>query len=187
MEAILERSPDLAIEYTGWQMDIRAGSFWDLTALTAIAKARNPRVCFEIGTGHGRTTLALARNTPPETSIYSLDLSTADHTGSVFRGCPEEAKITRLMADSTNFDFSPWKGRVDMVFVDGSHEYEAVKHDTKVAFELVAKNGVILWDDFAPGWYGVVKAIRESPRRASINYIWGTKLAYYENCGVQNG
>jgi len=72
----------------------------------------------------------------------------------VFRGCSEEAKITRILADSAKYDFEPWRRSIDFVFVDGSHEYEAVKLDTATAFEIVAPGGVIVW--VTSPWVGMV-------------------------------
>ena len=108
--------------------------------------------------------------------IHTLDISKDEVTGCMFRDKAESRKITSWTGDSGTFDFSPWKQKVDLVYVDGSHEYEAVKFDSQVAFELVAKEGCIIWDDFLPSWPGVARALRESPRSAQLRRIAGTKL-----------
>jgi len=145
----------------------------------ALTRFIDPSICFEIGTGHGRTTLHLALNTGRDAQIHTLDIAKNGIVGCVFRDLPERSKITSWTSDSRTFDFSPWKNKVGLVYVDGNHEYEAVKSDSSVAFELVARGGCIIWDDFIPSWPGVARALRESPRTALLRRIIGTKLVCY--------
>jgi hypothetical protein len=69
--------------------------------------------------------------------------------------------------------------RVDLVFVDGAHDYETVKKDTETAFSLVSENGCILWDDVDVDWPDVVKALKHSKNKKLMRRIRGTKLIYY--------
>ncbi len=179
LEALLRDCKHLDLKFADWDRDLGAGSFWDLTAIVAITKWMDPAICFEIGTGHGRTTLHLALNTRPDAQIHTLDITTDEITGCMIRDTAVGSKITSWTGDSRTFDYSPWKNRVDLVYVDGSHEYEAVKADSETAFELVAKGGCILWDDFIPSWPGVTKALRESSRAMRLQRIAGTKLVCY--------
>lgn len=179
LESLLLPCNSLDLKFADWQRDLGAGSFWDLTAIVALTKRIAPTTCFEIGTGHGRTTLHLALNTAPGAQIHTLDISKNEITGCMFRNRAEEKKITSWTADSRTFDFSPWKNKADLVYVDGGHEYEEVKSDSSVAFGLVAKGGCILWDDFIPSWPGVARALRESPKAGNLRRIAGTKLVCY--------
>ncbi|MBD1846524.1 class I SAM-dependent methyltransferase [Cyanobacteria bacterium FACHB-63] len=179
MEVILEGATNVPVQLSDWHRDYGAGSMWDLLAVCMIARHYNPKICFEIGTGHGRTTHHLALNTSDNTKICTLDISDTDVVGCVFRGQPSARKIRKLLGNSTSFDYSEWLGRVDLVIVDGDHSYEGVQEDTRRAFELLAPGGYILWDDFAPGWPGVVKALKEHDRARSFRRIAGTKWVYY--------
>lgn len=85
----------IGFKYESWDKDLGAGSFSDLTAIIATAKATSPDTCFEIGAGHGRTTLHFAINTAPSTRIYTLDIPTAPVAGSILRSHPESRKITQ--------------------------------------------------------------------------------------------
>ena len=38
---------------------------------------------------------------------------------------------------------------MDMVYVDGAHDYEAVRIDTINAMKMIRPGGLVLWDDFA--------------------------------------
>jgi len=54
---------------------------------------------------------------------------------------------------------------IDMLFIDGSHEYEDVKNDLNLYFEKVKSDGIILVHDTATndskGWEGPTKAVNE--------------------------
>jgi hypothetical protein len=52
--------------------------------------------------------------------------------------------------------------QADVIYIDGSHEYEAVLSDIKAYWPLLRPGGVMLGDDFDPGCHpGVTKAVRE--------------------------
>jgi predicted O-methyltransferase YrrM len=170
-----------ALEIEDWTGDPGAGSFWDLTAILLIARHLQPGRVFEIGTGHGRTTLNLALNTPPDAKIYTLDISDAEVVGKLFAKHTAAQKIQRIIADSSTYDFSKFAKQFELVLVDGNHSYEGVKIDTAAAFELVAPGGIVLWDDVHPTFSGVVRALKERPESVKIRRIAGTKLAVYQN------
>ncbi|MEA5581268.1 class I SAM-dependent methyltransferase [Nodularia harveyana UHCC-0300] len=179
LEDIINTDEQTSVTLADWNKDLGAGTLWDLFAICLITKVRSPPICFEIGTGHGRTTLHLALNSPKESEIFTLDISTDPIVGSIFRDHIAGKAVHSLVGDSKTFDFTPWKSRVDLVLVDGNHEYEAVMRDTAIAFELVSPDGCILWDDFTPGWPGVVQSLRETAQKHKIRRIVGTKLAYF--------
>jgi len=59
------------------------------------------------------------------------------------------SNVTHLSHDSRTFDFTPYHGAVDLVFVDGDHTYEGVRSDTVNAFRLLRNdNSVIVWHDY---------------------------------------
>jgi hypothetical protein len=60
LETILSKKTSLDIKLCHWEKDLGAGPLWDLIALIIITKALSPEICFEIGTGHGRTTTSCA-------------------------------------------------------------------------------------------------------------------------------
>jgi predicted O-methyltransferase YrrM len=160
--------------------------------LVAIARLRQPRTVFELGTYDGTTTMLLARNLP-DACILTLDLDPAlasiatvdgeidnarSGVGSRFIGHPEAQRIEQLIGDSRSFDFSPWFGSIDLVIVDAGHEYESASADTATAFQLLRPGGVIVWDDYVTGWPGVVRAVDESGRK--VFHLAGTDLAVYD-------
>jgi hypothetical protein len=58
--------------------------------------------------------------------------------------------VTHIGHDSLTFDFSPFIGRMDLVFVDGDHSHEGVKLDTQNAFKLTRNHfSTIVWHDYS--------------------------------------
>lgn len=176
----------------------------ELGILSQFAKNCEPRTyIFEIGTFDGRTTINLALNAPKSCAIYTLDLPPNKETKYAlesdeqhFVGKPEPglrykrykdiyreeiSRIHQLRGDSAIFDYSEYKDRCSLVFVDGSHSYEYAKSDTKVAMELAKKGGVIIWHDYGI-WKGVTRALEEinDENQFDLKNISGTSLAYWK-------
>lgn len=157
---------------------------------------------FEIGTFDGRTTLNLALSSHASIPVHSLDLLPDTDTvhgldpgerhmvdspqsgrrlKQVMQQVPALAsRITQLYGDSALFDFSPYRQRCGMVFIDASHTYEYVLSDTRAALAMIRPGGVIVWHDYGI-WSGVTQALetlRES-EGLDIANIAGTSLAYW--------
>jgi predicted O-methyltransferase YrrM len=168
--------------------------------LAALCRSLGVRTFFEIGTNRGRTAWTVARNNP-DCHVYTLDLparealaevqlavNDADRDlfagawdrGEAYEGTTEEARITTLHGDSARFDFSPYAGRMDFVFVDGAHSYDYVSNDTRRALELLGPGGTIAWDDYpaVPGVYRRLNELAPALDRA-LYHVYGTRLVLY--------
>jgi predicted O-methyltransferase YrrM len=167
--------------------------------IATLARGLECRTFLEIGTNRGRTTWTVARNNP-ELVLYTLDVSageppdemafdlgTDDRTffrdascGEAFRDSPESARITQLWGDSATFDFSPYSGTIDMVYIDGAHTYEYVKSDTANALRVLSPTGMIIWDDYTTGSdvYDHVTQIAASLDHP-VFHLFGTRMAIY--------
>jgi predicted O-methyltransferase YrrM len=199
VEAVGELKPDIKIlEARSTNGNV---SVFEVFALNVIAAAMAPKSIFEIGTFDGRTTLNLAANCPADSKIVTLDLPAAklgqtrfeleDYdksyvikpaSGQRFHGKPEAEKITQIFGDSGTFDFAPYHNSFDFIFIDGSHAYEYVLHDSHTALKLLrSKKGVIVWHDFGhPCWPGVLKALNELVQTkdfGGIRHIADTHIA----------
>jgi hypothetical protein len=172
--------------------------------LCAMGKLLDVRNVFEIGTFQGQTTWLLARNNP-QACIFTLDLPSLDaakqlkyeltdpeyfvawNRGIRFAGTPEAAQIRQLFGDSATFDFSPYRGTMDLVFIDGSHSYDYVKSDTEAAFRMLSDRGTIVWDDYLyyPGMYQLLNQLSPTLDRP-IFHIVGTRLAVYSRVDILN-
>lgn len=153
---------------------------------------------FEIGTFDGRTTLNLALNSPacrvatldlPPRTITRFAVESGERhyiektaSGERFlknsRMFPDAVnRIVQLYGDSAEFDFNPYEGECDLVFVDGSHAYEYALKDSHTAFRLRKNGGVIIWHDYGV-WKGVTRALEELEENtgAGLYHIYGTSL-----------
>jgi predicted O-methyltransferase YrrM len=158
----------------------------ELFAVAALASRLRAMVAFEFGTADGRTTRNLAANLPPSGRVYTLNLPLErDPThhqdtpvGSRFLRTEEAERIIQLWGDSREFDFMPYAGRCQFVFIDADHAEGAVWSDSQAGLELVdRRRGVILWHDALR--YGVQHALPRLAResRLPIHLITGTNLA----------
>ncbi|MFQ5953902.1 MAG: O-methyltransferase [Kiloniellales bacterium] len=173
--------------------------YWILAVL-----AKRARRLFEFGTCTGRTTYMWAANAPPDAVVTTLTLApgqvsqyaagtdddpaaarvAAEESGFsdfLYSGTPEASKIEQLYGDSKAFDETPYVGRCDLVFVDGSHAYSYVKSDSEKALRMVRPGGLVLWHDYhgprrAPG---VWRALNELNRRHALVHLAGTNLVAY--------
>ena len=76
---------------------------------------------------------------------------------------------------------------MDFVFVDGSHSYEYVLNDTRVALNLLNNSkGIIMWHDY--GWREVVRALNElymnDPKLNNLKHIADTSLVIFNTDSV---
>ena len=166
--------------------------------LCALARLLACRSIFEIGTFRGDTSWLLAHNLP-HARIFTLDLpgvESAQHVrleitdvdeyfrtwerGARFRDTPEAPRITALSGDSASFDFSPYRGAMDLVYIDASHSYSYVKADTEAALAMLSPTGTIVWDDYTyyPGIYAYLNELAPTLDRP-IYHLLGTRLAVY--------
>lgn len=180
-------------------------SEYELLVIAQLIADRKPAACFEIGTFDGRTTLNMAANAGSQCRLYTLDLPVdqLDRTaheiahgdaafirkpssGKRFVGTPWEKQIAQLFGDSATFNFSPYEGKMNVVFVDGSHSYEYVKADTATALKLIKpEGGMILWHDYGSRWWkDLTRAMNELyaevPLLRGMRHIKGTALVVLE-------
>jgi len=177
----------------------------ELIAIVKLVQQHRPRRIMEIGTFDGRTTLNLAANSGIDTQIFTLDLPKAgldnaklplasgeqqyiqkEVSGSRFHGTDCADRIVQLYGDSATFDFSPYSGSIDFIFVDASHSYEYVLNDSRAALKLLRSGEagesakVILWHDYGT-WEGVTRALDELAAKEEhfhgLKHIEGTSLA----------
>ncbi len=174
----------------------------ELAYLALLTRACQPSSIFEIGTFRGRTALNFALNSPEECTVWTLDLppdkresfqdttNLADasligvsYTGADYKGKDCEGKISQLYGNSVEFEFSPYFGKMDIVFVDGAHHYEAASSDTLNALEMVKPGGLIIWHDFANyGDYNdVTRAVLDILPGEKIVQISNSQLAVYRH------
>jgi predicted O-methyltransferase YrrM len=169
--------------------------------LAALVRGLGCRTCFEIGTNRGRTAWTIVHNNP-DLRLYTLDVGPDqpktetrfelgvddaycfrdESCGEAFRATPEAARITQLWGDSATFDFSPYRGKMDFIYVDGAHTLEYVRSDSANALQMLSPTGTVAWDDYTTG-AGVYRHILELARTLDrpVYHVFGTRMALYSN------
>jgi len=159
---------------------------------------------FEIGTFLGSTTLNLALNIPDDGTVFTLDLE-EDYAGEAkqdvadapltkihlaskssldFVGSPVDDKIKTLAGNSTTFDFSRWNGSVELVFIDGGHDFATVKSDSENALQIARKDrpSCVLWHDYRNRDYsGLTYYLDELSQQLLIVHVEDTTLCAWFN------
>jgi predicted O-methyltransferase YrrM len=169
-----------------------------LFALGSVAAEVAARVVFEIGTFRGVTAWFLVRNLA-NAEVHTLDIPPeAEPVGEleesdVFRaardmyyeGRPDGERVVQHWGDSANFDFSPWYGRCDLVYIDGAHSAAYVRNDSDQALKMIKPGGAIVWDDYwwqSPGTARTLHALHEEG--VPLRWIKGTRLVVHVSPGA---
>jgi Methyltransferase domain len=158
-----------------------------LIGLGRIVGVGPTRGIFEIGTYKGQTAAALSQNFPvsfplEETAIiHTLDLD------------PEHAEensdpdVRFLKGHSCAFDFTPFHGKMGLVFIDGAHDFETVTSDSANALKMLVPDGpaAIVWHDYdhdRESWPGVARAVPKCAHEFGLRNVYrveDTRLAVY--------
>lgn len=148
----------------------------------------------EIGIWQGRSTIYLANkiresqkaiffyafDTFEGSPEHSLELQAIAGQGQtlegIFRnnlvasGCQDYVKAIRQDSVSAASRFDD--NSLDMVFLDGQHEYEAVKADIQAWLPKIKPGGLLAGDDYHPSWPGVIQAVDELLPERTVTGWW---------------
>lgn len=180
------------------------GGTTDAEAWVLAVLATRAHTLFEIGTATGKTAYLWARNAPPDAQIVTLTLppdrldgyraETGDAAKDtqrareesafnrfLYSGTEVESRITQLFGDSKELDETPYAGRCDFIFVDGSHAHSYVVNDSRKALRMCAPGGIILWHDYRGPRRarGVFQALNALSRELPLVHIAGTSFVAY--------
>jgi predicted O-methyltransferase YrrM len=167
----------------------------DLVPLCSIVKWKSPKKIFEFGTFSGLTSLSMLVNCENDARLWTLDLDpnsrraakdlspwdrSVDDTrvGGFFRDTPYSERIEQLFGDSLEFDTTPFRKAMDLIFIDASHELKYVESDTEKALEMLAPGGIVVWHDY-PNADGVRACLNENAKKYPIVQLEGTIIAVY--------
>lgn len=157
----------LTFEWRGYGGCWSIRSLQDITEMVPFfeaVKARQPRVCMEIGTCHGGTLFTLMALAPDDAHIISVDLPGGIHGGGstdihaeMFRAAfPTGQQRLDLIRDDSHQVATRDQARtllagkqLDYLFIDGDHRYEGVKKDFLLYASLVRPGGMIAFHDIS--------------------------------------
>ncbi len=154
----------------------------ELYALISLFKESNPSEVLEIGCFKGGSSYHFLLNSSSSTQIYSVDKTFKNVPSPIMQALQESKRFHKLETSSDKLDVSPYKKKFDFIFIDGSHEYADVKSDTLKSLEMLKAGGVIVWDDYSPGFPGVYRWLNEFKDQGhNVLNIQGTSLAFYRS------
>lgn len=158
----------LAATIEGWMSE------QELVFLSQIA--RDKKVIVEFGSHCGRSTRALADNSPANARIYAVDPWSGEYKNAEgkdwnvlggsrfddFRANLNDhllsGKVIPVRKLST--DFALVGDEADLVFIDGDHQYETVLADIRNALRWTKRGGIIAGHDYNhESWPGVAQAV----------------------------
>ena len=128
----------------------------DLALLRGLARTFDNGSYFEIGTWRGESAANVA-NEGMKVTTLNLSADEIRQLGYEEVYINEQDSLSKnlenvlhIKGNSLNFDFSPYHGMFDLIFVDGDHHFEAVKKDTQAVLPLLKnEDSVIVWHDYA--------------------------------------
>jgi hypothetical protein len=158
-------------------------SGFELYVLCTLLRCLEASRVMEIGTFKGRTTYNLAANIADGGRVYTLNYVDAAYeglfvVGEAFRGTPLESRIECLTGDSLHFEFRPWHGAIDLMFIDGNHSLRYVVQDSMSALRCVRPGGLIAWHDVSPSHFEVTQGVLDTCGRHGVTpwLIDGTQM-----------
>jgi predicted O-methyltransferase YrrM len=124
----------------------------DMLFLLNLAKGRQVKRILEVGTYRARTTAAFHLNCP-DAAIVSYDIQALD---SPYRRSLLDVPQVQLRHASFADSSAALRQEppYDLIFVDGSHRVEMVIADSRIALEILAPGGIIVWHDYRPNDFG---------------------------------
>jgi len=165
----------------------------DLALLKALARKYDYCRYLEIGTWRGESVANVAAIAD---ECVSINLSDDEMRQRGFSS--EFIKVHRFFSknfknifhighNSHSFDFSVFKEKFDLIFIDGEHTYKSIKIDTQNAFRLLRdSSSVIVWHDygFSPErvrWSVLAGILDGCPeeKRDNLYHISNTLCAIY--------
>ena len=66
--------------------------------------------------------------------------------------------------------FASYGTRFDLIYIDAAHEYESVKRDISLYFDLLSENGLLIGDDYIV-WEGVTRAANDVANARNLPLI----------------
>ena len=175
-----------ALATEGWMTEL------ELTYLAETAS--KSKLIAEVGSWMGRSTSALAVNTPGWVCCVDTWRGSEEHAPMLaakpegwlydqflanIKGLPVVA--ARLPSVEIAKGIASGLVRFNMIFIDANHSYESVKADIEAWKPLLTPNGILCGHDYDPiYWPGIVQAVNELVpdfRVVPGTTIWTTEKA----------
>lgn len=146
----------------------------------------SPRLICEVGSWLGASAINMAQ-LAPEATVYCVDTwkGSREHAGMHFLPTLYESFLSNVrdnglqsrvlplrMTSAEGYHKLKGDGLVfDLIYIDGSHEYDDVKQDLAMYWELLRTGGIMLGDDFNE-WGTVQRAVNEFGKPTITRNHW---------------
>ena len=103
--------------------------------------------------------------------VYKSELAHDDQITQIIGNTTEQQTVQQIIEN----------GPYDLIYVDAAHTYEGIKNDTTLSMKCLAKEGMIIWDDYNGYWRGVNKFLDELSETLSLTYITDNRYVIYDS------
>lgn len=168
-----------ALKIFGWMSEK------ELQFLSEVAKDCDK--ILEVGSFQGRSTRALADNSPDNAVIFAVDcwnynispvIKSDMFTFGLFRAhLADHISRDKVIPIRKRFsDYNPPENLFDFVFIDGDHYESSVRHDIEKGLKLVKYGGILAGHDYCESWPDVKEVVNEFfPNVNLTESIWWIK------------
>lgn len=158
-EPVLENPEE--IERFHYLEDVNQRRRRDAETIATVVRNVEPTTVVDIGTSYGASAALMAANAPKAT-VHTVNIPPEEfdeggqHTtirlsrediGSYYRE-RGYTNIRQILANTARWE--PDVGRVDVAFIDGSHDTDFVMNDTLKVLRDMGPGAFLLWHDFNP-------------------------------------
>ena len=154
-----------------------------------LLKLSDSATVVEIGVQYGRSTSVIAEiGKVKKFNFYAIDNWNEDVSSEarehVLRQKERHNWNFQLIDGDSVYSASDFKGTVDLIHIDGNHEYEAVLADIKAWLPKMNKNGFACFDDYGhdslPGVYQACTEYFENNPSWKFIGRYGNKFGIYQ-------
>jgi len=102
----------------------------------------------DIGTAFGGSAFIMTISSKPSVKVITIDPIDNEFFKSFHNSLPEKDKLSYMKMTSLEAAYSWDKKEIDLLFIDGVHNYNGVSNDLLSWGTLVKTNGIILAHDY---------------------------------------
>lgn len=134
----------------------------------------------EIGGEYSMSSSIFCRGAKPDVTITTIDLFPDRPEGNLLTihlanltEAGYGGRTTPIQANSNEYEWTG--GPLDLLFIDGAHEYEAAKADIRQFVKFVKVGGVVAFHDCACATNPLPHVLHFEVTRAVSEWFWATK------------
>jgi hypothetical protein len=104
--------------------------------------------------------------------------------GWIYKQLGYQSRVKQILSNSLDLSNEDFLEKFESILIDGAHDRETVIHDTKLALQVLAEGGIIIWHDFCPflqdreeysstvGVFDAISACVDDILQAKLDLFW---------------